>query len=124
MQLFCSWKIRYLPLAFLGLSLLPTTEAAAATAPDTAPVAVSATFRIIRRAMEGCSTADFTGFAVLLADALAATVGFTDLGADLPKAFLPSLEAVADFAGAALVFADVVFFAFVAITLILLARRA
>ena len=61
--------------------------------------------------------------AVTLDDEVA-TAGFTVLGDALPKAFLPSLEAAADFAGAALVLADVVFFAFVAITLILLARRA
>src|SRR5688500_11835015 len=114
----------YLLLAFAVLSPLPTTEAATATAPVTAPVAVLVTLRMTRLAIDGLADALFAGFADLAFDFAAA--GFTVFGAALPNAFLASFDRAATvpapvFDCVAFPFAGAAFFALVAIALFLLA---
>ena len=105
---------------------LPITEAAAATALVTAPVAVLVTLRMTRFATDGFSDALLAGLAVLAL--VFAVAGFTVFGAALPKVFFPaSLDRAADaapapvFDSAAFPFLGAAFFALVAMALFLLA---
>jgi hypothetical protein len=112
-----------LPFALVDLLRPPTTEAARATAPETAPVALLATLRTTRRATEGFFSADdllaaarFAGFVA----ALVVVMGFTLFGAALPNVFLESFERAEtadpapDFAWVALLFLGAAFLAVVA----------
>jgi hypothetical protein len=109
--------------ALVALSFLPMTEAAMATAPVTAPVAVLATLRITRFATDGFSVVLFADLADFGPDF--AVAGFTVFGAALPNVFLASLD-LAAVAGAApalvcaaFAFLGAAFFGLVAMTLFL-----
>lgn len=110
-----------------GFAVLPppTIDAAIATAPETAPVAVLATLRMARLVAERFfAAADpvdagvFAGF-----DAALAACGFTFFGAALPNDFFASFERAAvagpasDLAWVALLFLGAAFLAVVAMTL-------
>jgi hypothetical protein len=91
-----------------------------ATAPVTAPVAVLATFRTTRLAIDGFADALLAGLVLDFAVA-----GFTVFGAALPNVFLAAFDGAAVaapvFDRAALLFAGAAFFGLVAMALFLLA---
>jgi hypothetical protein len=89
-----------------------------ATAPVTAPVAVLATFRTTRLAIDGFADALFAGLAGLALDF--AVAGFTVFGAALPNVFLAAFDGAAAapaFDRVALLLAGAAFFGLVAMAL-------
>lgn len=100
----------------LGFSGLPTADAAIATAPVTAPVAVAATFRIMRVATDGAGEADVflaVSFLATAAGFAAAAAFFTGLEAFVEGVLLEAFAGLASPLGAA-AFSGPVFLAVVA----------
>jgi lysylphosphatidylglycerol synthetase-like protein (DUF2156 family) len=120
--------------ALEGLPFLPMTEAASATAPVTAPVAVFATLRTTRLVTDGFALAVrvVAGLAVALRVAVGLAAAFrvaAVFGAVLADVFLVPFDRAAAagpapvFDCVALLFLGAAFFALVAMALFLLAER-